>query len=273
MNPARIFKPFLFLLAAAALTGCQKSPNPQAPAKAPEPVTFKVGAAADLHFAFEELGSLFEKQTGKKPVFVFGSTGQLAQQISNGAPFDLFAAANVSFVDDVIAAGACLPDTKAMYARGRIVIWTPKDSTIPAPEKIEALTGAAFQKIAIANPEHAPYGKAAKQAMESTGTWEAIEPKLVYGENVRQTLQFAESGNVEAAVVALSLAIVTPNGVWELVPEELHKPIDQALAACTGGGNVEAGKEFARFINSPEGRAVMKRYGFVLPGEPVAHAP
>lgn len=225
----------------------------------------KVAAAADLAFAFEEVGAAFTKKTGKQVTFTFGSTGQLAKQISEGAPYDLLAAANVSFVDEVVAAGACLPDTKAMYARGRIVVWT-KTGTPPVTALAD-LGDARFAKIAIANPEHAPYGKAAKEALESAGIWEALRPKIVYGENVRQTLQFAETGNTEASIAALSLAKVTKDGAYFLIDEALHKPIDQALVVCKRGVDQAVAKEFAAFVNSEEGRAIMKRYGFLLPGE------
>ena len=238
-----------------------------------EAAGIKVAAAADLAFAFKEVGAAFEKKTGKKVTFSFGSTGQLAKQISEGAPYDVFAAANVSFVDDVVKASACDPSTKAMYARGRIVIWTKKSGGVAAATAVTDLTDARFKKIAIANPEHAPYGRAAKEAMETAGVWEAVKPKIVYGENVQQTLQFAQTGNTEAAIAALSLATVTEDGAYQLIDESLHKPIDQALVVCKHGTNADAGREFTAFVNSEDGRAIMKRYGFLLPGETVAQAP
>ena len=226
----------------------------------------KVAAAADLAFAFKEVGAAFESKTGKKVTFTFGSTGQLAKQISEGAPYDVFAAANVSFADEVVNAGACDGATKALYARGRIVVWT-KQGGVAAATTLNDLTDARFVKIAIANPEHAPYGKAAKQAMERAGIWEAVKPKIVYGENIQQTLQFAQTGNVEAAVAALSLAKVTEDGSFMVVDDALHQPIDQAIVVCKRGGNPAVAKDFATFVNSDEGRAIMKRFGFLLPGE------
>jgi molybdate transport system substrate-binding protein len=135
------------------------------------------------------------------------------------------------------------------------------------------LTDARVTKIAIANPDHAPYGKAAKQAMEHAGVWDKVQPKVVYGENVQQTLQFAQSGNADVAIVALSLATVTP-GVSVNVPTELHDPIDQAMVVCKGGkAGTESGRKFVAFVQSTEGHALMKRFGFLLPGETMAAAP
>jgi molybdate transport system substrate-binding protein len=235
--------------------------------------TIKVAAAADLAFAFRDLGIAFEKKTGTKVVFTFGSTGNLAKQIAEGATYDLFAAANVSFVDDVTKAGACDAATKTPYARGRIVVWTSDDAKIDPPKSLADLADKRFVKIAIANPEHAPYGAAAQQALTSAGVWETVKPKLVYGENVQQTLQFGQTGNAEAAIVALSLATVTEGGKWVMIDDAQHKPIDQALVVCNRGGNVQGAKDFSAFLGSADGRTVMRKYGFVLPGESVVKAP
>jgi molybdate transport system substrate-binding protein len=152
-----------------------------------------------------------------------------------------------------------------MYARGRIVVWTKKGSVAPVAALTD-LTDGRFVKIAIANPEHAPYGKAAKEAMESAGVWGKVKDKIVFGENIQQTLQFAQTGNVEAAVAALSLAMVS-EGDYFLIDDKLHQPIDQALVVCKHGVNIGVAKDFAAFVNSDEGRAIMKRFGFLLPGE------
>jgi len=231
------------------------------------PSPIKVAAAADLALAFKDVGAAFEKKTGEKVIFSFGSTGLLEKQIVEGAPFDVFAAANISFAEDAIKAGACDGGSKALYARGRIVVWWRKDSTFKPPKSIADLADKRFVKVAIANPAHAPYGQAAEQAMEKAGVLATVKPKLVFGENVQQTLQFAQSGNAEAAVVALSLAVIN-DGDYVLVDDDLHKPIDQALVIC--GKDAERGKRaraFTAFVNSPEGRSIMKKYGFLLPGE------
>jgi len=239
--------------------------------RGPAPVTLTVSAAADLTYAFGEIGKQFEAETGNKVVFNFGSTGQLAQQIEQGAPVDLFAAANVSYVDDLEQKGLVLPETKQLYARGRITLWTRTDSPQQIT-KVEDLTRPEITRIAIANPDHAPYGVAAREAMQAAGVWEAVQPKLVCGENVRQTLQYAETGNVDVAIVALSLSVPAAAsagqpGRWTLIPEDLHAPIDQALAVIRGTQHESAARAFAAFVNGSQGRPIMRKYGFVLPGE------
>jgi molybdate transport system substrate-binding protein len=261
----------LLALAALALAA---STLAAAPARAADPRSpLKVAAAADLALAFKDVGAAWEKKTGDKVVFSFGSTGLLEKQIAQGAPFDLFAAANVSFADDAIKAGACAAESKTLYARGRIVLWWRKDAAFAAPTSLADLTDKRFVKVAIANPAHAPYGKAAMEALEKLGLVAAVKPKLVYGENVQQTLQFAQSGNAEVAIVALSLGVVS-DGKYLLVDDKLHQPIDQALVACgKDPGRLGRARAFASFVNSADGRAIMRRYGFLLPGETSAPAP
>jgi molybdate transport system substrate-binding protein len=219
-----------------------------------------VAAASDLTPAFEEIGRAFESATKTKVVYVFGSTGMLTRQIENGAPVDLFAAASVSYVDQLEKKGLIIPDTKAVYARGRIALWMPNESTLRL-QGIADLARPEVMRVAIANPDHAPYGLAAKQALQSAGIWEQVQPKLVYGDNIRQTLQYAQTGNVEVAIVALSVSIQS-NGRWTLIPEELHQPIDQGLAVMKTTKNEQAARAFAAFISSPQGKAIMKKYGF-----------
>ena len=222
-----------------------------------------VAAASDLTNAFEEVAREFEKTTNTKVVFNFGSSGLLAKQIENGAPIDLFAAANVDYISQLEQKGLIVPGTKRAYARGRLIIWMAKESAIKI-ETLADLTQPDVQRIAIANPEHAPYGMAARQALESARLWDIVKPKLVYAENIRQALQFAQTGNVEVALVALSLAPQN-DGRWILVPEELHKPIDQGYGVIKGAKNEAAARAFADFIVGDQGQAVMKRYGFTKP--------
>jgi molybdate transport system substrate-binding protein len=225
-----------------------------------------VAAASDLRPAFEELGAAYEEETGTRVTFSFGSSGQLRQQIINGAPFDLFASANVAFVDSVIDAGRGVPETKADYALGRIVLWAAPG--VALPESVDELADQRFRRIAIANPEHAPYGLAARQALESAGIHEQVEPRLVYGENISDTFRIAQSGNAEIGIIALSLAIAD-GGEYTLVPAELHEPLDQALVVTSTGNRGDEAARFAAFIASPSSREVMVRYGFVLPGDPI----
>lgn len=219
-----------------------------------------VAAASDLTPAFEELGRAFESTYKTKVVFVFGSTGLLTKQIENGAPMDLFAAASMSYIDELDQKGLIISDSKAIYARGRITLWTPADSNLRL-EGIKDLARPEVMRIAIANPDHAPYGLAARQALESAGIWDAVKPKLVYGDNIRQTLQYAQTGNVDVAIVALSLSTQS-RGRWSLIPEELHKPLDQGLAIIKTTKKEKDARAFAAFLAGPQGQAIMKKYGF-----------
>jgi molybdate transport system substrate-binding protein len=176
---------------------------------------------------------------------------------------DLFAAANVAYIDQIEQKGLIIPDTKAIYARGRITLWTTLNSPLRV-ETISDLTRAEIKRIAIANPDHAPYGLAAKQALESAGVWETVKPKLVYADNIRQTLQYAETGNVDVAIVALSLSQQS-KGRWTLVPEQLHLPIDQGLAVIKSTRDEQAARAFASFVTGPRGREILGKYGFAFP--------
>lgn len=249
-------------MGAAALAGCGGSGTRSDTATADR---ITVAAASDLRPAFEELGARFEAETGTAVTFSFGSSGQLRQQVLDGAPFDLFASANVAFVDEVIDAGVGVAATKAEYGLGRLALWSPPGVT--PPTSVADLADPRFRRIAIANPIHAPYGMAAQQALESTGVLSAIEPRLVYGENIADALRIAKSTNAQVAVIALSLAIAegTP---YVLVPAELHEPLVQALVVTATGPTGDAATEFAALVASTEGREVMVRYGFALPGEP-----
>jgi molybdate transport system substrate-binding protein len=265
--------PRLHVLCAVLAVGCSRShAGNGAGGDAHKDEPLRVAAASDLAGAFDEIRAAFERSSGKKVEMTFGSTGLLAKQIAEGAPFDVFAAANISFVDDVVKAGACDAATKALYARGRIVVWTEDPSALPGD--LRDLAAPRYRKIAIANPEHAPYGRAAQEALMKAGVWAALEPRTVRGENVQQTLVYARTGNTDAAIVALSLAI-GEGGAYLPIDPSLHDPLDQALVVCDGGPAGQAGRAakrsdalaFVAFVASEEGRAVMRRRGFLLPGE------
>lgn len=238
--------------------GCTRGTSPPA-------VSLTVSAAADLTFAFQEIGALFTQQTGIQVIFNFGSTGQLAQQIERGAPVDLLAAANVAVIEELERQGLILPGTKALYARGRLTLWTHADSRLRI-ERIEDVARPEVRRLAIANPQHAPYGVAAREALQAVGIWGAVQPKLILAENVRQALLYAATGNVDVAIVALSLS-VRGEGRWVLIPEDLHTPLDQALAVIRGTRHEREARQFAAFINGPSGRPILRKYGFLLPGE------
>ena len=228
--------------------------------RAPETAQLTVAAASDLITAFEEIGRDFEARDKIKPVFVFGSTGLLTRQIENGAPFDVFAAANESFIDQLQQKGLTVEGTKTIYGRGRITMWTMAESTFKL-EKIEDLASPDVHRVAIANPDHAPYGLAAREALETAGIWQTVQPKLVYGDNIRQTLQFAETGNVEVAIVAVSLSAQN-KGRCVLIPETLHKPLLQAMAVIKGTTNEDAARSFTDFVTGSSGREILAKYGF-----------
>ena len=248
-----------FLIALlCAISACKDKPSNTSSSQ-----ELTVAAASDLTPAFEEIGRAFETNQKIKVVFVFGSTGMLTRQIENGAPMDLFAAANVAYIDQLAQKGLIIPDTKAIYARGRITMWTTADSPLKI-EKVSDLLRPEIRRISIANPDHAPYGLAAQQALQSAGLWEELKPKLVYGDNIRQTLQYAETGNVDVAIVALSLSLQS-KGRWTLVPEELHQPIDQGLAVIKSTKNESAARAFAGFLTGPRGREILAKYGFAFP--------
>ena len=223
-----------------------------------------VAAAADLVFAFREIAPLFEQQHQAKVTLTFGSTGQLAQQIQHGAPVDVFFAANVAFVEDLRAKGVVVADSVEPYAQGRIVLATHRSRQALA--SVKDLTREDVRRIAIANPTHAPYGVAAREALVSAGIWEQLQPKLVYGENIRQALQFLETQNVDAAIISLSLADA-PDIRFRLIDPSLHRPIVQAAAVTARSRQPDLARAFIRFVNGPQGRPIMKRFGFLLPGE------
>lgn len=251
-------KILLFILL-GLLAACRSAQTPTTA----EPLL--VAAASDLQFAFTEVGQAFAAETGHKVVFTFGSTGNLTTQIENGAPFDILAAANVSFVDRLTAQGLTIPETQQLYAQGRIVLIVNRQSGIQVVG-LSDLLDPSISRIAIANPAHAPYGMAAQEALESAGVWTAIQDKLVLGENVSQTLQFVQTGDAPVGIVALSIANV-PEVTGTLLPAELHEPINQALAVIKSTPREDIARAFIAFVSSDQGREIMRRYGFLLPGE------
>jgi molybdate transport system substrate-binding protein len=248
------------------LSGCQSFPKLNLKPTSTTPVEeITVAAAADLQFAFTDIAKLYEQKTGRKVILVFGSTGQLVQQIENGAPFDLVAAANLSYIDQLSTKGLAIPKSAALYARGRIVLAVNKRPGVQAV-KLEDLLSDTIKHISIANPDHAPYGLAAKQALQMVGLWDKLQSKLVYGENVREALKFVQTGDAEVGIISLSVANV-PEITYTLIDESLHTPLDQALAVLTASKHPELAGDFIAFINGENGRPIMRQYGFLLPDE------
>jgi len=217
-----------------------------------------IGAAADLQPLENSLQTEFLKSTGSKAVFTFAASGSLAQQIRNGAPYDLFLSANSTFVRYLSDSGYLLQDTVQVYGYGRIALWS-KGGKI---RSLADLTSPSLRHIAIANPTHAPYGAAAQAALRNQGLWEKLERKVVFGENVEQTYQFAESGNADAAIVGWSL-VFNKGGI--LLPAAWHPRIAQTGAVVKASRHQEQARRFLAFLTGRQGKAVLKQFGFDLP--------
>jgi molybdate transport system substrate-binding protein len=228
----------------------------------------KVAAAVDLKFAMAELAAQFAKQSGAKLDVTYGSSGNFLTQIQNGAPFDLFFSADSEYPKKLEAAGFAEPGASREYAVGHIVIWAPGDSDInAAKDGWKCLLDQRVKKIAIANPEHAPYGRAAVAAMKKAGIYEQVKGKLVYGENISQAAEFVQSGNAQAGVVALSLALspAMKNGNrWEISADS-YPSIKQAVVLLKASNNKDAARRFLEFVSGPQGREILQRFGFTVP--------
>lgn len=240
---------------ALALCACRGAPSP-----ARRPLV--IAAAADLARAFAEVGDAWARAGHARPTMTFGSSGLLAAQIAQGAPFDAFASADVAYARAAVQSGRCDGSTETLYARGNLALVTR--AGLAAPRSLADLADARFSRIAIANPEHAPYGRAAKQSLEAAGAWGAVQPRMVFGENVRQALQYVQSGNADAALVARSLALAA-GLAFVPVDEALHRPLAQALVACGGPRASDEARAFVRFVASPEGQSILRRHGFSPP--------
>jgi molybdate transport system substrate-binding protein len=230
-----------------------------------------VAAASDLQFAVEEIAAAFKSETGMEVRLSMGSTGNFARQIRAGAPFQIFMAADEKFIQDLHRDGFTR-DEGDLYAVGRVVMMVPHGSTLEADGNLDtlavALSEGKISRFAIANPDHAPYGMRAREALQHKGLWDQIQPYVVQGENVSQAAQFALSGNAQGGIIAFSLALapsVQVHGSYELIPEDWHQPLRQRMVLLKNAGPVA--EAFYAYINDPSARTIMKRYGFVLPGE------
>jgi molybdate transport system substrate-binding protein len=228
-----------------------------------------IAAASDLNFAFKEIVAEYEKTTGNHVKLTLGSSGNFYAQIQNGAPFDLYFSADIAYPRKLEEAGLTVPGSLYQYAVGRIVMWTGNGSRLDFSKGLEILREPTIRKIAIANPKHAPYGRAAVAAMEHAQVYDRVKDKLVLGENVSQAAQFVESGAADVGIIALSLALTPPmqaaGHYWE-IPADAHPPIEQGAVILTGGKNQEHAKAFLSFIQSAEGQTMMTRYGFIVRG-------
>jgi molybdate transport system substrate-binding protein len=264
----RVVASAMLLIAIGSLLpeGAQAQHGP--PVRPPAPL---VAAASDLQFALDELVARFESDTGIRPRVTYGSSGNFTRQIEQGAPFELFLSADEAYVDR-LAERRRTRDRGTLYAIGRIVLFAPRGSPLqPDPELKHLATRLASGeagRLAIANPEHAPYGRAAEQALRSLGLWEAVQPRLLLGENVAQAAQYASSGNADGGIVAYSLALgpaLRDRGTFVLLPASLHAPLRQRMVLLQGAS--PAAERLYDYLRSPTGRAILQQYGFALPGD------
>ena len=217
-----------------------------------------VAAAADLAGIEQPVREAFARLAGVRVRFILGASGLLARQIEQGAPYDAFLSANERFVAELAKAGRLEPNSVRTYAYGRLGLWSRNG----AVKRLEQLRETRFLHLAIANPAHAPYGMAARELLERGGLWQPLQPKVVYGENVREALQFAESGNADAAITAWSL-VCDRGGI--LLPDSGHAPIRQAAGVVAGSPNAPAARRFLEFLSSDEGRRILEARGLGVP--------
>ena len=230
-----------------------------------------VAAAADMSAALPQIVEAYTKKTGQTVKLSFGSSGNLTNQISNGAPFDIFFSADEGYPQQLIAEGLASKDTLYRYAVGRLVLWVPNESTLDLPKLgMQALLDPAVKKISIANPATAPYGRAAEAALRHYAIYDQVSSRLVVGENVSQAAQFVESGNAQAGLIALSHALapaMKDKGRYWTVPLDAYPTLNQDAVAISRSKQPDAARRFLDFVHSPETTSVLNRYGFSLPSE------
>jgi molybdate transport system substrate-binding protein len=228
-----------------------------------------IAAASDLQFVFKEIAERFEKQTGASLRLSFGSSGNFFSQIQNGAPFDLFFSADLDYPQKLDAQGLVEPGSMYQYARGKIVLWATNEAQVDVSQGLKVLLDPKIKKIAIANPAHAPYGRAAVAALKSAGIYDKIADKLVFGENISQAAHFVASGNADAGILALSTALssmIQSRGKYFTIPVDSYPPLDQAAIILKSSQKKELAKCLLQFLQTPEIIDLMKQYGFELPG-------
>jgi len=237
----------------------------------PSATKLTIAAAADLKFAMDDMVAQFATLHPTVAVSVtYGSSGNFFSQLFHGAPFDMFFSADMEFPRQLAAAGLTLADGEFLYAVGRIVLWVPRSSPLDVRRGIAVLTDPLVRHIAIANPTHAPYGKAAEAALKSLGVYDEVKAKLVFGENVGQAAQFAQSGSAEAGIIALSLAMAPAlqrEGTYWEVPPQAYPRMDQGGVIMKSARDPGAARLLRDFVLGQIGRATLTRYGFSLPGE------
>ncbi len=230
--------------------------------------TLRIAAASDLQFAMQDLASQYEKQSSTKIAVTYGSSGNFRAQIENGAPFDLFFSADSLYPQQLVTAGVADGQSLVIYAQGHLVLWAPPASNLHLAQRgFEVLKDPGAIKIAIANPEHAPYGRAAVAALQKAALYDAVKSKLVLGENISQTAQFVQSGSAQIGLIALSLTFAESmkgGELWE-IPAGYYPPILQQAVVIKASANKTAAKDFLEFVTGPTGRNILSRYGLTPP--------
>lgn len=250
-------------LALACVIGVTAAAAPLSGQATATPIT--AAAASDLQVVLPALLTRFERDTGAKVAVSFGSSGNFFAQIQNGAPFDVFFSADVDYPKQLVARGLADGDSLYQYAAGRIVLWTRKDTGIDVRRGLEVLRDARVRRIAIANPEHAPYGRAAVAALRHDNVYDAVRQKLVLGENISQTAQLADSGNADVGIIALSLALgptLRAAGTYAEIPAAAHPPIQQAAVVVTASRNKAGARKLLAYMKRPDTQELLKRSGF-----------
>lgn len=222
-----------------------------------------VAAAANLRDVFGEIERTFHARTGVEVIFSYGSTAQLAEQIENGAPFDVFAAADTEHIDSLLTKQKVVADSRAVYALGQLALWIPKGEP-SGVRTLKDLTGSQIRYIAVATPELAPYGQATLEALTAAGLLEILRPKFVYAPNINLAKQLATSGNAEAAFTAYSLVLHDQGTILKVEPQ-LYRPIEQAVAIVASSGRMNEANQFRSFLLGPEGQAILTKSGYLLP--------
>jgi len=232
--------------------------------------TVTVAAASDLSYAMNEIAMNFEKAARCTVRVSTGSSGNFLTQIENGAPFDVFFSADIEYPRRLESEGLAAPGSTYLYAIGKIVLWTRKDSRVEVEKGLVTLRDFSVRKIAIANPQHAPYGRAAEEALRRSGVYDAVKDRLVLGENISQAAEFVESGNADAGILALSLVLsptMKGKGRAWAIPENLYTPIQQGAVIVGAAPNPQGAGQFLDYIKTPAARTLFEQYGFVLPGK------
>jgi molybdate transport system substrate-binding protein len=270
----KVFKSLIRLLSASlgvlALAVLFLGAPPAELAAAQNSCVVTVAAASDLTYAMKDIAADFEKSAACGVKVSYGSSGNFETQIENGAPFDVFFSADIEYPRKLEAEGLASPGSTYLYGIGKLILWVRNDSKLDVNKGLDMLRDPSVKKIAIANPLHAPYGRAAEEALRNAGVYDAVKDRLVLGENISQTAEFAETGNADAGILALSLVLspaLKDKGRYFQIPDNLYSPIQQGVVVVRASKNQQSAQAFLEYIKTPAETAILGRYGFVLPGK------